>query len=197
MMVPALLLALLLLQPTPCMGADALASTKRVVDGDTIVVEVLEVYKEGFKRYEGVEVRVRLADTNAPELETVEGKRSLEALRKLVEGRIVYLDIDDVYVTDRYGRLVAVVYVGFNETHLLNVNMWLLEEGLAQLWDHPNEFNPALWRLYTACTPPTPKAVVEPGEPRGALVTSTATIIAVMGALLLLAAILLARRVAR
>jgi len=195
--VPALLLALLLLQSAPCMGVDALALTKRVVDGDTIVVEVLEVYREGFKGYEGVEVRVRLADINAPELGTVEGRRSLEALRGLVEGRTVYLDIDDVYVTDRYGRLVAVVYLGFNETHLLNVNKWLLEEGLAQLWDHPNEFNPALWRLYIACTPSTPKALMGPGEPREALITSTAAIIAVMGALLLIAVILLARRVAR
>jgi len=197
MMVPALLLALLLLQPTPCMGVDALAFTKRVVDGDTIIVEVLEVYGEGFKGYEGVEVRVRLADINAPELGTVEGRRSLEALRKLVEGRTVYLDIDDVDVTDKYGRLVAVVYLGFNETHLLNVNKWLLEERLAQLWDHPNEFNPALWRLYVACTPPISKTVVEPREPRGALITSTAAIIAAIGALLLLAVILLAKRVAQ
>jgi len=140
---------------------------------------------------------LRLADINAPELGTAEGRRSLDALRGLVEGRTVYLDIDDVDVTDRYGRLVAVVYVGFNETHLLNVNKWLLDEGLAWLWDHPNEFNPALWRLYMACTPSTPKAVVEPGEPRGTPITSTAAIIAVMGAILLLAAILLARRVAR
>ena len=58
------------------------------------------------------------------------------------------LDVDGVGVFDKYGRIIAVAYIEYNETHILNINMWLVEEGHARMWDHPNEFNPETWELY-------------------------------------------------
>lgn len=42
---------------------------------------------------------------------------------------------------DNYGKLVCVVYVEYNSTHLVNVNNAMLDEGLAVLDDYPNEFD--------------------------------------------------------
>lgn len=53
-----------------------------------------------------------------------------------------------MYVMDRYNRLICVVYVEYNSTHLLNVNKWLLDHGYVRVNDYPNEFNPSVWRLY-------------------------------------------------
>ncbi len=69
-------------------------------------------------------------------------------LGALVRNRVVYLDVDDLHVTDVYDRLVGVVYVRFNSTYFLNVNKALLSACLAEVADFPNEFDPAVWTLY-------------------------------------------------
>ena len=83
-----------------------------VVDGDTLDIE-------------GVG-RIRLADLNAPELERKGGTEARDFVRRVCEGRRVYLDIDDHNVTDKYGRIVAVVYIPYNETCYVNLNQLLL-----------------------------------------------------------------------
>ncbi|MBT8171458.1 hypothetical protein KJN74_01110, partial [Candidatus Bathyarchaeota archaeon] len=68
-----------------------------------------------------------------------------------VKNKVVFLDIDDKYTYDDEGqgtRLVCVVYVEYNQTHYLNVNKALLENNLAVIWEHDNEFNPFTWALY-------------------------------------------------
>ncbi len=60
----------------------------------------------------------------------------------------VHMGIDDEDGTDRYGRLIAVVYVRHNATHLLNMNKALLQGGPAEVDDFPNEFDPSTWTLY-------------------------------------------------
>jgi endonuclease YncB( thermonuclease family) len=132
-----------------CGSWDALAVVVRVVDGDTFRATITCVSGAFSGRISvGTEYRVRLADVNAPELGTVEGERARRALESLIQGRTVMLDVDGVDVFDRYGRIIAVAYIEYNETHLLNINKWLLEEGYAKVWDHPNEFNPGTWKLY-------------------------------------------------
>lgn len=127
---------------------EALAIVTRVVDGDTFDATVIAIYKDMFSSINGSGVRVRLADINAPELGTPEGEASKDALRDLLEGREVYLDIDDLYVYDRYGRIVAVAYLPINATHALNINLWLVRSGYASITNYPNEFDPAVWSLY-------------------------------------------------
>jgi len=132
-----------------CGSWDALAVVVRVVDGDTFRARITCVSGAFSGRISvGTEYRVRLADVNAPELGTVEGERARRALESLIQGRTVLLDVDGVGVFDRYGRIIAVAYIEYNGTHLLNINKWLVEEGHARMWDHPNEFNPGTWKLY-------------------------------------------------
>ncbi len=125
----------------------------RVVDGDTVYMKVYEVYKPRYISLEGSVIKVRFADINAPELGTVSGEEAKKALTALVGGRYVYLDIDDKYVYDRYGRIVGVLYLPLNKTHALNVNLWLVLKGYAVFKDYPNEFNPSAWSLYVTLPP--------------------------------------------
>jgi len=129
---------------------ETLAIVTRVIDGDTFDAKVVAIYKDRYLNMNGSIIRVRLADINAPELGTPEGDSSRSALKNLLEGREVYLDIDDLYVYDRYGRVIAIAYLQINSTHLLNINLWLVTNGYASIMDHPNEFKPHLWSLYIA-----------------------------------------------
>jgi endonuclease YncB( thermonuclease family) len=122
------------LSSSPGVEIDVTAVVKRVIDGDTF-----DAFPVG---------RVRLADIDAPELGTAEGDASRIALERLILGKTVYLDVDDLYVIDRYNRIVAVAYIRYNDTHLLNVNKWLVDNGYARVVDYPNEFKPSAWTLY-------------------------------------------------
>ncbi|MCS6783783.1 MAG: thermonuclease family protein [Candidatus Caldarchaeum sp.] len=113
---------------------DMVARVYRVVDGDTF-----DAFPSG---------RVRLADVNTPERGEPGYTEATNALRSVVEGKTVYLDVDDTAVMDAYNRLVALVYVDFNATHVLNVNLWLVLNNHARINDFRNEFNPATWTLY-------------------------------------------------
>ncbi|OYT47644.1 MAG: hypothetical protein B6U85_04755 [Desulfurococcales archaeon ex4484_42] len=113
---------------------DIIAKVYRVIDGDTF-----DAFPVG---------RVRLADVNAPERGEPGFWEATEALKQLVLGKQVFLDVDDIYVMDKYNRLVCIVYVRYNSTHLLNVNKWLLDHGYVEIKDYPNEFSPNKWKLY-------------------------------------------------
>jgi micrococcal nuclease len=111
----------------------------RVIDGDTFDIDSGE--------------RIRLADVDIPEITYRErgGYEATDYMIDLVEGKTVYLDIDDVYRTDYNGtgkRLVCVVYVDYNSTHYLNVNKALLVDNYAVVDNFYNEFNPYDWELY-------------------------------------------------
>ncbi len=95
----------------------------RVIDGDTIEVEGL-----GTVRYIGVDT----PETKHPQ-KPVErmGQEAYEANRRLVEGKRVKLEFD-VEQRDRYGRVLAYVYVGTTF-----VNAWLVEAGYAQVMTVP------------------------------------------------------------
>ena len=114
----------------------------KVVDGDTFDVEGIG--------------RIRLADVNTPEMDTEEGREAKEYVKGLCYHKKVYLDIDDLYVRGKYGRIIAVVYVPYNETHYVNLNQLLLQEGYAEARDYRNEFDPDDWmgpREYVAIKP--------------------------------------------
>ncbi len=108
------------------------AEVVRVVDGDTIVVDV-----------NGREERVRYIGIDTPETvrpgTPVEcfGKEASAANEELVEGEMVYLE-KDVSETDRFGRLLRYVYVDDPASdELLFVNLELVEQGYAQVSTFP------------------------------------------------------------
>jgi hypothetical protein len=106
-----------------------------VIDGDT------------FETITGYDIR--LADIDAPEDGEWGYHTSRRYLDDLILDKIVYLDIDNITVTDPYGRLICLVYIRENSTHFLNVNKALVTGGYADVWNFTdNEFDPACWSLY-------------------------------------------------
>jgi micrococcal nuclease len=98
-----------------------------VVDGDTIDVE-------------GVG-RIRLVGVNTPERGEPGYTSATDFVKSMVEGKTVYLDIDDAKHYDKYGRTLAVVYIDDK-----NLNQELLENGYAEvMYIPPSEFNPYSW----------------------------------------------------
>jgi micrococcal nuclease len=124
-----LLLALLpLLLALPASGAPAglPATVVRIVDGDTIQVRIAD-------RLE----KVRYIGMNTPEVhhprkgEEPGGREASEVNRELVAGKQVRLELD-VQERDRYGRLLAYVWVGDTM-----VNAELVRRGYAQVMTIP------------------------------------------------------------
>ena len=83
---------------------------KRIVDGDTVYM------KDGTK--------VRLHGIDTPERDQPYGKQATRNLNKLIGGRVFVVEKD----TDRYGRLVGVIYtpegVNVNEAMVCNGSAW-------------------------------------------------------------------------
>jgi endonuclease YncB( thermonuclease family) len=118
---------------------DKVAVVTKVIDGDTFDIDSGD--------------RIRFADVNTPESCQVGYQEAKEYVAGLVEGKNVYIDVDDKYTWDTSGtRLVAVIYVSYNSTHYLNLNKALLQNHYATVWDHDNEFNPNNWSLYASKT---------------------------------------------
>ncbi len=140
-----LLFLTLLIQPHPIafsLEMEICGYVSKVVDGDTIWMVVDEVRKVIGDIDVGDEIKIRFADINAPELDTVAGVKAKDALSNLFEesGRRICIDVDDQYVWDKYGRIVAVVMIPGEE--VIVVNTWLVENGYAVYRDYPNEFSP-------------------------------------------------------
>ncbi|MFC1496298.1 thermonuclease family protein [Candidatus Margulisiibacteriota bacterium] len=103
--------------------SDDLFMVKRVVDGDTIKLTNGEKV-----RYIGIDT----PETKHPKKPVQYfGKEASEANKMLVEGKQVRLEFD-VQKRDRYGRLLAYVYVDD-----IFVNAWLVWNGYAQVSTYP------------------------------------------------------------
>lgn len=102
----SLLLALLLWAggPAAAAGFRFTGTVSRVKDGDSLMIRRDDV---------GRESEVRLAGVDAPELAQPWGVPSRSALRRLVQGQRVTVEVTD---RDRYNRLVGRVFVG--RTHV-------------------------------------------------------------------------------
>ncbi|MBU1628008.1 thermonuclease family protein [bacterium] len=100
-----------------------LYDVSRVIDGDTI-----ELTNGERVRYIGIDT----PETKHPKKPVqYYGKEAYEANKRLVEGKEVRLEFD-VTKRDKYGRLLAYVYVGD-----VFVNAWLVENGYAQVYTYP------------------------------------------------------------
>ena len=78
-----------------------------VVDGDTFDMRVTHIGTKNKIKYNDVE-RIRIAGIDAPELDTVAGKHSKEALQKKFSGKTVRCTVQ---ARDTYHRLVADVSI--------------------------------------------------------------------------------------
>lgn len=110
---------------------DKIGIVSNVIDGDT------------FDLSSGK--RIRLADIDAPEIYETGYTSSKNKLISIILDKTVYLDVDDIYQKDIYGRWVCVVYISWG-TSYLNVNYALVSDGYAVIDDYENEFNPLDWK---------------------------------------------------
>lgn len=108
----------------PLEDLDGLYPVKRVVDGDTIIVQI-----------DGEDYRVRMIGVDTPESvhpdaekNTQEGLDASAWTKDLLTGQSVYLEYD-VDRWDDYDRLLAYVYLSDGTTM---VNKLLLENGMAR-----------------------------------------------------------------
>ncbi len=104
-----------------------------VYDGDTCTVEIdlgLSTWIRGEK--------IRLYRINAPELrgaERPEGLKSRDALVALIEGKDVIIQtIKDR--KEKFGRYLAEVWLAGEDGALINVNDWMVQQGLAVYKDY-------------------------------------------------------------
>ncbi len=122
------LLLTLLPAPVASQGDSTVVQVVRVIDGNTI--QVCCVFGDRVKvRYIGVDT----PETHHP-MRGVEpyGMEASEANRKLVDGKTVRLEFD-VQEQDRYGRLLAYVYLEDGTF----VNAWLVQHGYAAVMTVP------------------------------------------------------------
>jgi micrococcal nuclease len=93
------------------------ARCTRIIDGDTIELE------DGS--------RIQYIGIDSPETDQNFGPEAAQKNRSLVEGKTVTL-VKDISDTDKYGRILAYVYVGD-----LFINAHLVREGFAQVYTVP------------------------------------------------------------
>ncbi len=114
-----ILILLLLISAISC-AAPATPQVTRVIDGDTIEVDIAgTIYKV---RYLGIDTPE--LDDKRPEFSAL-AQEATRYNRQLVAGKTVRLE-KDVSETDRYGRLLRYVYVGD-----IFINAELVRQGLA------------------------------------------------------------------
>lgn len=118
----------------PCtFGDESRVRVQQVIDGDTITLEDRRVV-----RYIGIdtpETRRKIHGHWVDEAEPL-AKAATQANRRLVGGQLVRLE-QDVQSHDRYGRLLAYVYVTDAQGQETMVNAELLRQGMAQLLTIP------------------------------------------------------------
>ena len=74
-----------------------------IIDGDTFKLRVTHVGRNNKNEYDNLEI-VRIADLDAPEMNTPEGIRAKEALKRKLEGKQVRCHVQ---ARDKYGRVIA------------------------------------------------------------------------------------------
>lgn len=115
----------------------------RVKDGDSLMVERLDVKRTS---------EVRLAGIDAPELAQPWGIQSRTALRRLVQGKRVRVEVTD---RDRYGRLVGKVWEGrtyvnaamTDQGHAWAFNRYMRDSRIRAGQDAARKAGLGLWRL--------------------------------------------------
>lgn len=86
-----------------------------IIDGDTFLC-----------KYNNQNLKVRLAQIDAPEAKQTYGMMSKHGLSQLILYKTVHLEIENNNQTDRYGRTVAEVYIGDQ-----SINKKMVEMGMA------------------------------------------------------------------
>ena len=130
-----LLLAVLGFALPPCDPPTIQAEVVRVIDGDTIEIKIVSMTKPVEGLTTGANYRVRYIGVDAPERDEAGFDAATTINKLLVEGRTVYLELDQTK-WDNYGRLLAYVYLD-KEGHFM-VNLALVTSTLFRVYPFEN-----------------------------------------------------------
>lgn len=100
-----------------------------VIDGDTVIADI----DLGFKTWLH-NARIRFSGINTPEIrgnEREDGLVSKHFVSAFLEGKPTIIKVLDK--ADKYGRILAIIYVFDNDTWV-NLNELLVSEGLAKVY---------------------------------------------------------------
>jgi len=126
---------------------EAYGTVTDVLEGDTFDVQIEKSETGLDNRVE----RVRLADVDSPEMRTADDPAARDFTYSVLQGRRVYLDIDDNSPSGRdvEGQLICVVSLAGAYGQPLaapNFNRMLVDSGHARLDNSTdNEFDPQYW----------------------------------------------------
>lgn len=132
-----------------CLAApdEVYGTVTNVIDGGTFDLEV----EKADPRVEARVERVSLADVTSPDMKTADGPATRDFTYAVLQGRRVYLDIDDQNASGRddQGRLICVASLAGAYGQPLaapNFNRMLVDSGHARLDNSTdNEFDPQYW----------------------------------------------------
>ncbi len=114
---------------------------------------------------------IKLAAIDTPQSSQPGYNEAKNYLSSILQGKTVYIDIDNLTSTDQYGRLMCVVYIDYNSTHYENVNMAMIVNSYAVPSSDLNhsEFNPSNWSWFvlkeTPVSSPTASTLVPTNTP--------------------------------
>ena len=151
----------------PCPAPSVTAQVLRVVDGDTIVVKILNVPTQlKTTLLEGSEVTIRYIGVNAPEQNEPGYEEAKQINRLLVEGKTVYLELDQTPF-DPNGRLLAYVYLDKDGYFMVNLALVTSTLYRAYPFDNTPRYNAcftqadvSIPQCSTCGAPPTPQVCV-------------------------------------
>ncbi len=132
-----------------CLAApdEVYGTVTNILDGGTFDLEI----EKADPRIEDRVERVRLADVETPDMKTADGPAARDFTYAVLQGRRVYLDIDDLSPAgrDAEGSLVCVASLSGAYGQPLatpNFNRLLVDSGHARLDNSTdNEFDPRYW----------------------------------------------------
>ena len=132
-----------------CLAApdEAYGTVTNILDGGTFDLEI----EKADPRVEQRTERVRLADVETPDMKTADGPAARDFTYAVLQGRRVYLDIDDYSPSGRDSKdsLLCQVYLAGAYGQPLaapNFNRLLVDSGHARLDNSTdNEFDPRYW----------------------------------------------------
>ncbi len=105
-----------------CLAQQISCTVTRVIDGDTFHC-IPEKPPSSAKVHKDNTISVRMRGIDAPEKRQAFGEEARLSLKELIGGKIVKLDVKDI---DRYGRVVAYVWLGN-----ININLEQVKRGMA------------------------------------------------------------------
>jgi endonuclease YncB( thermonuclease family) len=124
-------------------SSDKTATVSTVIDGSSFIINSGET--------------VKLSGIDTPLLGQQGYSEAKSYLENMVQSKTVYLDLDNLAVTDQYGRLMSVAYINYNLTHYQNVNMAMIVNKYAvPISVNNSEFDPSSWTWFVSKDAPSP-----------------------------------------